>query len=52
MQVDQIADTFIDTTGWGKGIVIINGHNLGRYWASLGPQVLLFQITFEVLFSR
>ena len=24
-------DTFIDTQGWGKGMMIANGHNLGRY---------------------
>jgi beta-galactosidase len=26
---------------WGKGIVFINGRNLGRYW-SVGPQQTLF----------
>ena len=26
-------DTFLlDIRGWGKGLVSINGHNLGRYW--------------------
>jgi beta-galactosidase len=27
--------------GWGKGLVWINGHNLGRYW-QVGPQQSLF----------
>jgi beta-galactosidase len=26
---------------WGKGVVWINGHNLGRYWA-IGPQQTLY----------
>ena len=29
------------TQGWGKGILIINGANLGRYW-SAGPQRTLY----------
>ena len=27
--------------GWGKGVVILNGFNLGRYW-SKGPQQTLY----------
>lgn len=34
-------DTFIDMTGWTKGLVIINGVNLGRYW-TVGPQRTLY----------
>jgi beta-galactosidase len=34
-------DTYLDMTGWGKGYVWVNGHNLGRYW-SVGPQQALF----------
>lgn len=43
------ADTFLDTRGWGKGVVTINQYNIGRYWASIGPQVpnLLFLIYFS-----
>ncbi|XP_077498367.1 beta-galactosidase-like [Amblyomma americanum] len=37
-----VADTFLDMTGWGKGVVFINGFNLGRYWPSMGPQVTLY----------
>ena len=35
------ADTWIDMSGWTKGVVWINGHNLGRFW-SIGPQQTLF----------
>ena len=39
--VSQPADTFLDMRDWGKGIVIVNGHNLGRYW-QIGPQQTLY----------
>ncbi len=35
------ADCFVDTTGFTKGCVFINGFNLGRYRAE-GPQVTLY----------
>ena len=35
------ADTFIDMTGYRKGVVWVNGHNLGRYW-DIGPQTRLY----------
>ncbi|XP_023817748.1 beta-galactosidase-1-like protein 2 isoform X1 [Oryzias latipes] len=34
-------DTFIQMTGWGKGVVFVNGQNLGRYWF-IGPQRFLY----------
>ena len=34
-------DTFLDTRGWGRGAVWINGHALGRFW-NLGPQQTLY----------
>jgi beta-galactosidase len=34
-------DTFVDTRGWGKGHVWVNGHHLGRYW-KIGPQQTLY----------
>jgi beta-galactosidase len=37
----ELGDTFIDTRGWGKGVVFVNGHNLGRYWR-IGPQKALY----------
>jgi beta-galactosidase len=36
-----VADTYIDMTGYKKGYVWINGHNLGRYW-EIGPQFKLY----------
>ncbi|KAG9351742.1 hypothetical protein JZ751_022993 [Albula glossodonta] len=35
------SDTFIKLPGWSKGLVFINGQNLGRYW-SIGPQQALY----------
>jgi len=35
------ADTYFDMSQWGKGVVWLNGHNLGRYW-ELGPQQTLY----------
>lgn len=46
----QVADTYLDTNGWGKGLVFINGENLGRYWPVAGPQVTLY-VPQEVLKS-
>ncbi|XP_041733954.2 beta-galactosidase-1-like protein 2 [Coregonus clupeaformis] len=34
-------DTFIKLPGWSKGVVFINGQNLGRHW-SIGPQQTLY----------
>jgi beta-galactosidase len=34
--VDSPADTFLDLHSWGKGVVWLNGHCLGRYW-NIGP---------------
>ncbi len=34
-------DTFIDVSNYTKGVVWVNGHNLGRYW-NIGPQKRLF----------
>ena len=38
---DEPCDTFVDMSGWNKGIVIINGFNIGRYW-KVGPQRTLY----------
>ncbi|CAG9096696.1 unnamed protein product [Plutella xylostella] len=38
----QLLDTYVNPTGWGKGYIWINGHNLGRYWPREGPQVTLY----------
>ena len=34
-------DSFLDMRKWGKGIVFVNSHNLGRYW-HIGPQQTLY----------
>ncbi|MDQ0115798.1 glycoside hydrolase family 35 protein [Paenibacillus harenae] len=41
LDVERPADTFIDMSGWTKGVVFVNGFNLGRYW-SRGPQKTLY----------
>ncbi|KAI4501636.1 hypothetical protein M0802_003513 [Mischocyttarus mexicanus] len=38
----QPLDTYLDTTGWGKGVAYVNGYNLGRYWPLAGPQMTLY----------
>ena len=35
------ADTFLDTVGWNKGFVWLNGRPLGRMW-NIGPQRTLY----------
>jgi beta-galactosidase len=37
----KAGDTYLDMSGWKKGVVWVNGHNLGRYW-EIGPQKRLF----------
>jgi beta-galactosidase len=37
----DVGDTYLDMSDWGKGVVWINGHNLGRYW-HVGPQQTLY----------
>uniref|UniRef100_A0A8C3W482 Beta-galactosidase n=1 Tax=Catagonus wagneri TaxID=51154 RepID=A0A8C3W482_9CETA len=34
-------DTFVKLEGWEKGVVFVNGYNLGRYW-NIGPQKTLY----------
>ncbi|KAE9527786.1 glycoside hydrolase family 35 protein [Testudinibacter aquarius] len=34
-------DSFIDTSTLGKGVIIVNGKNLGRYWSE-GPTCYLY----------
>ena len=40
-KVNRTGDTFLDMSGAGKGIVFINGHNIGRFW-NIGPQQTLY----------
>jgi beta-galactosidase len=39
--LEKLGDTYFDMSNWGKGVVWINGHNLGRYW-NIGPQQTLY----------
>ncbi|MEI6276141.1 MAG: beta-galactosidase family protein [Prolixibacteraceae bacterium] len=40
-ELKETGDTYFDVAKWEKGIVWINGHNLGRYW-NIGPQSRLY----------
>jgi beta-galactosidase len=40
-EISQTRDTFFDMRGFGKGVLFVNGRNLGRYW-SIGPQTALY----------
>ncbi|MCC6656300.1 MAG: hypothetical protein IT231_14160, partial [Flavobacteriales bacterium] len=37
----KTGDTYIDLSGYGKGMAYLNGHNLGRCW-NIGPQQRLY----------
>jgi len=39
--VKKPSDTFLDFETWGKGLVYVNGHALGRIW-NIGPQQTLY----------
>ena len=39
--LSEIGDTYFDLSRYAKGIVYVNGHNLGRYW-NIGPQKRLY----------
>jgi beta-galactosidase len=39
--LQETGDTYFDLTNYNKGILWINGHNLGRYW-NIGPQKRLY----------
>jgi len=40
-ELQNVGDTYLDMSGWKKGVVWVNGRNLGRYW-EIGPQKRLF----------
>jgi beta-galactosidase GanA len=40
-ELQETGDTYLDMTGWKKGVVWVNGQNLGRYW-EIGPQKRLY----------
>ncbi len=35
-KLEKAGDTFLDLRSWGKGVVWMNGHCLGRFW-NIGP---------------
>lgn len=37
----RTGDTYLDLSSWGKGMVWVNGHCLGRFW-QIGPQQTLY----------
>jgi len=39
--LERPADTYLDMTGYRKGVAWVNGHNLGRFW-DVGPQRRLY----------
>lgn len=40
-EAEETGDTFLDFAGWGKGCVLVNGFNIGRFW-EIGPQKRLY----------
>jgi len=39
--LNQAGDAYLDMSKWGKGVVWVNGYNLGRYW-NVGPQQTIY----------
>lgn len=39
--LNKVGDTYLDMSSWGKGMVWVNGYNLGRFW-KIGPQQTLY----------
>jgi beta-galactosidase len=39
--LQELGDTYVDMSLWKKGVLWVNGKNLGRYW-EIGPQKRLF----------
>lgn len=40
-QLKETGDTYLDLSAWGKGVIWINGHHLGKYW-NIGPQQTVY----------
>lgn len=41
LELEELADTYLDMTGFGKGVVFINSVNIGRFWEK-GPILSLY----------
>lgn len=39
--LDKTGDVFLDMRHWGKGLVWVNGHGLGRFW-NIGPTQTMY----------
>jgi len=39
--ITRKGDTFLDMSNWGKGLVWVNGHGLGRFW-NIGPTQTMY----------
>ncbi len=39
--LNKVGDTFLNMMNWKKGMVYVNGHNIGRFW-EIGPQQTLY----------
>lgn len=39
--LNEVGDTYLDMHNFKKGVVFVNGNNLGRYW-NIGPQYRLY----------
>ena len=37
-----VPDTYLDMRGWGKGVALVNGHNLGWFWPEAGPVTSMY----------
>ena len=40
-KLNKVGDTFLNFETWGKGLVYVNGHAMGRFWG-IGPQQTLY----------
>lgn len=40
-QLKETGDTYLDLSAWGKGVIWVNGYNLGKYW-NVGPQQTVY----------
>jgi len=41
IMIEQMGDVFLDVSKWGKGVVWMNGHCLGRFW-NIGPTQTMY----------
>ncbi len=41
LKLKAVGDTYLDMSTWGKGLVWVNGHCIGRFW-EVGPQQTLY----------